>query len=305
MSALWIAVQAFALLIAGTYAIAIIRRWTAFGSRVAGKLVVSPYVEARSLLRQRSSPAGASDDLLFRFAPLVALIAVALAALVIPLGPRSVAFDPSIGVFYFIVVLGPFVIAMFCAGWSQNSKVGLFGAFRAATCLLAYEVPLGFAAIGPVMDAGSLSTLRIVAAQASLWYVVWQPLGLAIYIVSALMMSYAHPFDIPQSEAELGGGVLAEYSGARLLLFRLALDALFLLLMAMGVVLFLGGGNGPLLALPVWFVLKTAALAAFTLWLSRRAPRLRHDQMLALSWKILLPAALINIALVGVLALLL
>ena len=305
MNALRIAVQVFALLIAGSYAIAVIRRWTTFGNRNIRKLLFSPCVEAGSLLRQSSGTWSAADGLLLRSAPIMALLTVALAALVIPLGPRSVGFDPSIGLFYFIVVLGPFVIAMFCAGWSHNSKVGLLGAFRAAACLLAYEVPIGFAAIGPVMHAESLSTLRIVEAQAGLWYVVWQPLGFAIYVVSALMMSYAHPFDTPQSETELDAGVLAEYGGARLLLFRLALDALFLLLMAMGVVLFLGGGNGPLLPAPVWFILKTAALAAFTLWASRYAPRLRHDQMLTLSWKILLPASLVNIALVGVLALLL
>lgn len=305
MNALRIALQVFVLLLAGSYAVAVVRRWMTFGGRDVGKIVLAPYVEVRSLLAQRNGIWSPADRLLFRSAPCLALITVALAALVIPLGPRSVGFDPSIGLFYFIVVLGPFVIAMFGAGWSQNSKVGLFGAFRAVTCLLAYEVPLGFAAIGPVMDAGSLSTLRIVAAQTHLWYVVWQPLGLAIYIISALMMSYAHPFDMPQSESELAGGVLAEYSGARLLLFRLALDALFLLLMAMGVVLFLGGGNGPLLPAPAWFVIKTAALAAFALWVSRFAPRLRHDQMLALSWKILLPASLVNIALVGALTLLL
>lgn len=305
MSAIIVAAQVSFLLLAGSYGVAVIKRWIAFGPRDAGKALLLPYAEAHSVLRQRTGVSRAADRLLFQSAPWLALITVAMAAAVVPLGPELVGFDPSIGVFYFIVVLGPFVIAMFCAGWSQNAKVGLFGAFRAAATLFAYEVPLGFAAIGPVMDAESLSTVRIVEAQAGLWYAVWQPLGLAIYLVSALMMSYAHPFNIPQAENELEGGVLAEYSGARLLMFRIALDALFLLLIAMGVVLFLGGGNGPILPSPVWFILKTAGLTAITLWASRRAPRLRHDQMLALSWKVLLPASLVNIAAVGVLTLIL
>ena len=291
-------------LLVGACVIAVVKRWIAFGPRY-GAVLALPGAEALVLLRQENLVTSASDRLLFRSAPLVAVAVVAMAALVVPLGPGIIGFDPSIGLFYFIAVLSPFVIAMFCAGWSQNAKVGLFGAFRATAYLIAYEVPLGFAAIGPVMHAESLSTMRIVEAQSDLWYAVWQPLGLIIYLVSAVAVSYAHPFDAPQSESELGGGVLAEYSGARLLLFKVALDALFVLLVAIAVVLFLGGGNGPLLAAPVWFVLKTCPLAAVTLWATRFVPRLRHDQLLTLSWKILLPASLLNITVVGVLTLLL
>jgi len=303
MNAALTAAAAFVMLLAASYCVAIARLWIAYGASAVRSAWWLPYAESRALLRQSAAPPSGRDRLLFASAPCIAIMTVSLAALVIPVGPALVAFDPSIGLFYFIVVLGPFVVAMFCAGWSQNGKNGLFGAFRAAAVLLAYEVPLGFAAIGPVMDAGSLSTVRIVEAQSSLWYGAWQPLGVAIYLVAALMMSYTHPFDIPQSEDELEGGVFAEYAGARLLLFRIALDALFALLMAMGVVLFLGGGDGPLLPAPLWFFVKTVALAGVTLYAARRFPRLRHDQMLSLSWKILLPASLVNVAIVGVLIL--
>ena len=302
MSAPLNAAGTLALLVGASYCIAMLRRWIVNGATAARSAWWLPYAEGRALLRQHAAMPDGSDRLLFTSAPWIAIVTVALAALVVPLGPALVPFDPSIGLFYFIVVLGPFVVAMFCAGWSQNSKAGVFGAFRAAAVLLAYEVPLGFAAIGPVMDAGSLSTVRIVEAQASLWYGAWQPVGVAIYLIAALMMSYTHPFDIPQAE-DIEGGVFAEYGGVRLLLFRIALDALFALLMAMGVVLFLGGGNGPLLPAPLWFVMKTAALAGATLFVAHRVPRLRHDQMLTLSWKILLPASLVNVAIVGVLIL--
>lgn len=300
MSAAVKATATFVLLLGASYCVAVLKRWVVYGASPGTWWL--PYAEGRALLHQHASVPSGADRLLFASAPWIAIVTVALAALVVPLGPALVAFDPSIGLFYFIVVLGPFVVAMFSAGWSQNSKAGLFGAFRAAAVLLAYEVPLGFAAIGPVMDAGSLSTVRIVDAQTSLWYGAWQPLGVAIYLVAALMMSYTHPFDIPQAD-DIEGGVLAEYAGERLLLFRIALDALFALLMAMGVVLFLGGGSGPLLPAPLWFVVKTVALAGVTLFVARRVPRLRHDQMLSLSWKILLPASLVNVGIVGVLVL--
>ena len=303
MSAALKATGTLVLLLAASYCVAVLRCWVANGKSAARDAWWLPYADGRALVGQHAPIPSRADRLLFASAPWIAIATVGLAALVVPLGPALVAFDPSIGLFYFIVVLGPFVIAMFCAGWSQNSKAGLFGAFRAAAVLLAYEVPFGFAAIGPVMDAGSLSTVRIVEAQSSLWYGAWQPLGVAIYLVSALMMSYTHPFDIPQADDALEGGVFAEYAGSRLLLFRIALDALFALLMAMGVVLFLGGGSGPLLPAPLWFVVKTVALAGVTLFVVRRVPRLRHDQMLSLSWKVLLPASLVNIAIVGILVL--
>ncbi len=291
-------------LLAGAYGIAVLERLIALGPRQIVTALVLPISEAAALLRQEDLVPRGADGLLFRSAPLIALAVVALAGLVIPVGPGFIGFDPAIGLFYFIVVLSPFVVAMMNAGWSQNSKDGLFGTFRAAAHLISYEVPLGFAAIGPVMAAESLSTTRIVEAQTGLWYAVWQPLGLAIYLLAALFVTFRHPFDIPQAGTELEGGVLSEYTGPRLLLFKTSLNAVFLLLMAMGVALFFGGWQGPFLAGPIWFALKTGALAGLVLWAARFAPRLRQDQMLTLAWKVLLPASLVNVALVGILALL-
>ncbi len=292
-------------LLVGAYVVAVLHHWLALGAGRWGTACLLPLLAAAHLLRQEDLTPRGADTLLFRSAPLLALASVALGALVLPWGPGLIAFDPAIGLFYFIVVLSPVVVALMNAGWGQNSKAGLFGTFRAATHLISYEVPLGFAAIGPVMAAESLQTTRIVAAQAGLWYGVWQPLGVGIYLIAALFLSFRHPFDSPQGGAELEGGVLGEYMGPRLLLFRVTLDALFALLMTMGVVLFFGGGQGPLLPAPLWLGLKTAILIALVLGITRRIPRLRHDQMLVLSWKILLPASLLNVAVVGILTLVL
>lgn len=291
-------------LLIGTYAIAVLEHVLRLGLRQFAVALSLPIVNTFMLLRQEDVVPRGADFFLFRSAPFIALVVVALVALVIPIGPHAVGFNPSIGLFYFIVLLSPFVVAIMNAGWSQNSKEGLFATFRAAAYLISYEVPIGFAAIGPVMAAQSLSTQRIVAAQAGLWFVVWQPLGLLIYLFAALFVSFRHPFDSALAGSELEGGAFAEYSGVRLLLFKIALDAIFLLVMTMGVVLFFGGWQGPLLPGPVWFLLKTFALSALVLWLARFSPRLRHDQILTLSWKILLPASLFNITIVGILTLL-
>ncbi len=305
MSALVPAFATMAGLVAGAYMVGVLERLIMLGPRHARLALTLPLSEAASFLRQEDLTPRGADALLFKTAPLVAFVTVALAALAIPLGPGAAGLDTPVGLFYFIVVLGPFVVAMMNAGWGQNGKAGLFGAFRAAAHLVSYEVPLGFAAIGPVMAAGSLSTTRIVAAQNGLWFAVWQPLGVAIYALSAYFMAYRHPFDLPQAGSELAGGVLAEYSGPRLLLVRIALDSIFLLLMAMGAVLFFGGWQGPLLPPPVWLALKTATLAALLLCAGRRCPRLRPDQMLSLSWKLLLPTSLVHVMLTGLLLLIL
>ncbi len=273
-----------------------------------GNIVVAataPIIEVAGLFRREDLVPENCDGFLFRSAPTIALASVALGMLVIPIGYEIGAFDPSIGVFYFLVVLGPFVIAMMNAGWSQNSHEGIIAAFRAAAHLISYEVPIGFAAIGPVMAAGSLSTVKIVNGQAGLWYIVWQPLGFALFISATLAMTYRRPFDTPQAGTDLESGVLGEYTGARYAVFSFALDGLFLLLCALASTLFLGGWRGPLLPGPVWLIAKTVAVALLILLIGHRCPRMRPDQMLSVSWKILLPAALLNIAIVGVLALVL
>ncbi|MGI9058618.1 MAG: complex I subunit 1/NuoH family protein [Ktedonobacteraceae bacterium] len=287
----------------GAYCIAVIQHLVLLGPRRVGTAFLLPIASTLLLLRQENLVPRKADYFLFRSAPFIALAVIALIALVMPLGPNLIGFNPSIGLFYFLVLLSPFVVALMNAGWSQNSKEGVFSTFRAAASLISYEVPIGFAAIGPVMAAQSLATQQIVQSQAGLWYVVWQPLGLAIYLLSALFITFRHPFDSALGGSELEGGVFAEYTGPRLLLFKFALNAMFLLLMGMGVLLFFGGWQGPLLPPTLWLILKTFTLAAIVLWIGRFLPKLRHDQMLTLCWKILLPASLLNITLVGILTL--
>ncbi len=168
---------------------------------------------------------------------------------------------------------------------------------------LAFSLPFSFCCLREAFSASLLFACLPSSRCAYRGYVTWQPLGLAIYVLASLFITFRHPFDSALAGSELEGGVLAEYSGPRLLLFKMALNAIFLILMSMGVVLFFGGWQGPLLPAPLWFVLKTFTLAALVLWASRFLPTLRHDQMLALSWKILLPASLVNITLVGILTL--
>ena len=261
--------------------------------------------------RGPATPAGWAEDFdlpqadrwLHPVAPVVALMGVALAMVVIPFGPELIASDLGIGVFYFIVVVDFVVVGIALGGWGANTSESVEACYRVVAQLVAYVIPLGLAYIGAIMMARSLSSQEIVRAQADLWFVVSQPLGFALYIVTASMQVYRAPFLEPFAP-DVRFGVVDVYGGWKVLVWRLALSGLLFVVAAMGAVLFLGGWRGPWLPGPVWMLLKTYGLAALMLWLGRRVSLLSTAQMLALSWKVLIPVGLANVLLVGALILL-
>ena len=245
-----------------------------------------------------------ADRWLLPAGPLVALGGVALGMVVIPFGPALIGKNLGIGVFYFIVVIDFVVLGIALVGWGANTSDAVEACYRIVAQLVAYVVPLGLAIVGAIMMARSLSTVRIVEAQSGLWYIVTQPIGFALYLVTGLMQSYRAPF----SEAfdnSIGGGVLGVAGGWIALLWRVTLGGLLFLVAAMGAVLYLGGWQGPAL-LPgwVWMLLKTYALMALMLWLGGKAPPFSTARMLALAWKLLIPVGLANVLIVGGLILL-
>jgi NADH-quinone oxidoreductase subunit H len=244
-----------------------------------------------------------ADRWLLLAAPVVALGGVALGMVVVPFGGGLIGRDLGIGVFYFIVVIDFVVLGVALGGWGANTTDAVDACYRIVAQLVAYVVPLGLAYVGVIMMARSLSTVTIVAAQSGLWFIVLQPIGFALYLVTGLMQSYRAPFLEPFA-ASIGGGVLGASGGWSAVLWRIALSGVLFLVAAMGAVLYLGGSDGPWLPGWAWMLLKTFALMALMLWLGRRAHPLSTAQMLALSWKLLTPLGLLNVLLVGGLILL-
>lgn len=245
------------------------------------------------------------DPWMYYSAPVVALLGAGWAAVVIPFGPRWIGADLTIGLFYFLVVVDYVVLGVALGGWGAVAPHSVESCYRIVAQLIAYVIPLGLAVIGPIMMARSLSTVDIVEAQVSsgLWYVVVQPLGFVLYVATALMQSYRAPFLEPFAE-RLNLGVLTVYGGWKLVVWRLALAGLLFVVSAMGAVLFLGGYGGPYLPAPLWMAIKTLGLMTLMIWLGRCVRLLTTAEMLALAWKILIPAGLLNVLIVGVLILL-
>ena len=243
------------------------------------------------------------DRWLYPAGAVSALFGVAAAAVILPFGPDLVAQDIGVGAFYFIVVVDFVVLGVAIAGWGANTRNAVDVYYRITAQLVSYVIPLGLAYVGAIMMARSLSLNTIVENQASIWYIVVQPIGFALYIITGLMQAYRAPFLEPFS-SHLDHGVLSVVGGWQAFVWRLSLAGLLFVVAAMGATLYLGGWLGPWLPAPVWMLLKTFALMALMLWLGRLVKPLTTAQMLKLSWRILTPVGLVNVLIVGGLILL-
>lgn len=244
-----------------------------------------------------------ADRWMYPAGALSALFGVTVAAAVLPFGPHLIGADLGIGAFYFIVVVDFVVLGVALSGWGAGTREAAESFYRITAQLVSYVVPLGLAYVGALMMAASLSTVRIVEAQTDVWFIVLQPLGFALYLVTGLMQAYRAPF-YEAFSGQIGGGLLAFVGGWKALVWRAALAGLLFVVSAMGALLYLGGWLGPWLPPPVWMLLKTFALMGLMLWLGRRFRPLSTAQMLALAWRVLIPAGLLNVLLVGGLILL-
>jgi NADH-quinone oxidoreductase subunit H len=250
----------------------------------------------------------AADRRVFQLAPAVALIPYMVALVAIPIGPGTqVGRDLDAGLFFVLAVMGVGVLGSLMAGWASANKYSLLGGIRSAAQLMAYELPMILAASSVAMAAGTLSLTGI--AEAWHWYwIPWQLMGLFVFFVSGLAELQRPPFDMPVADSEIIFGAYTEYTGIRFALFLLAEYAGIVLLSLLTAVLFLGGWRGPFyLGLGpagfgwFWTVAKTLVLAFLVIWLRVSYPRLREDQLQKLAWTTLIPLALAQIALTGIL----
>jgi NADH-quinone oxidoreductase subunit H len=245
----------------------------------------------------------AADRPVYQLAPAVALLPYLLALVVIPLGPGVVAAKLDVGLLFALGIAGVGVVGMLMGAWASSNKYSLIGGLRGAAQLLAYELPLVLAAVSPAMAAGTLSLTGIVEAWQP-WWLLWQAPAMVIFFVAGLAELRRPPFDMPVADSELVFGYLTEYSGLRFALFLLAEYAGIVVIAALTAVLFLGGWQGPFADLlgPVWTLAKVFALCFVVIWFRVAFPRLREDQLQRLAWLVLVPLALAQLVLTGVVA---
>ena len=249
----------------------------------------------------------AADRTVFKLAPAVGLIPYLVVLVAIPVAPGRVAQELDAGIFFVIAVMGIGVLGSLMAGWASANKYSLLGGLRSAAQLMAYELPFLLAAASVAMAAGTLSLSGIVEAWEP-WWLLWQLPGGVVFFIAGLAELQRPPFDMPVADSEIIFGAYTEYTGLRFALFLLAEYVGIVVLAALTTVLFLGGWKGPfdtaLGGAPgvVWTLVKIFALSFVVIWLRVSYPRLREDQLQRLAWQGLVPVALAQLALTGVVA---
>ena len=308
-------------LIAGwaAYATYLERKISAFIQARLGPMRVGPWgllqpiADAVKLLTKEDLTPDKADPYIFKFAPYISVVAAFVVLAVIPFAPDwGVITDINIGLLFVLSVSSIGVLALILAGWSSNSKYALLGGLRSSAQMVSYEVSLGLSIIGALMFARSLSLSGITLAQAgdSIWFILYQPLGFVIFLISGIAENNRAPFDLPEAESEIVAGFHTEYSGMRWSLFFMAEYAAMVVIAALATTLYLGGWYFPgvyrltaaqgyetlyiFLSLLV-FIVKMGLVLYIYFWFRWTFPRYRYDQLMALGWRWMIPAALINI----------
>ncbi|WP_151477415.1 NADH-quinone oxidoreductase subunit H [Streptomyces albicerus] len=272
-----------------------------FDALLAADPAANPGREVLRLLVQQRRRTNAADELLTRLGVVLLPVAAVLAAVVLPLGFRSVS-DLADGIVWFNAMEALAWAAVWLAGWGPNSTLSLIGGYRFLAQGLAYELPHMLAITTAALGAESLRVGDVVDAQSGLWFAVWMPAAFVIYLLSAMGMAFWGPFDQPVGR-DVAGGAAAELSGVDRIVFLGGRWLLFVVAAAVSVPLFLGGGHGPLLPGWAWTLLKTAAVLALLVWVRRRVPGVRMERYVELAWVVLTPLAILQALVVALVVL--
>jgi NADH-quinone oxidoreductase subunit H len=282
-------------------------------NRVGPYGLLQPLADGLKSLTKEDLVPRAADQVVHFLAPLVLVAPVFLALAVLPVGRNMAAIDLDGGVLFFFAVGAATELSVFMAGWSSRNKYSLLGAMRAIAQMISYEVPLILSAVTVIMMAGSLSPVKIAAAQAGYsgwvpqWFVLtpWGLAGFILFLIASAAEANRSPFDLPEGESEIIAGYYIEYSGFKFALFFLGEYIGMFATSGLAITLFLGGWHAPLPFLEwipsyAWFFGKLLALICLFIWVRGTLPRLRMDQLMNFAWKFMLPMALANILVTGI-----
>ena len=291
-------------------------------NRVGYGGIMQPFADLLKFIFKEDIVPDKSTRFVYFLAPVIAITAALMPIIVYPFGPTInlpflgavqlvvARFDVALLYVLGITSVGVYGIAL--AGWSSNNKYSLMGGLRSSAQLISYELSLGLALIGVILQAGTLDLYSIVEQQSKWggmgWFLFWfQPLGFIIYLISAIAETNRVPFDLPEAETELVAGFHTEYSALKFALFFMAEYVNMFTVSMLATTLFLGGWNGPFVKqVPIlgvfYFLIKVIFFLFLYIWLRGTLPRFRFDQLMNFGWKFLLPVAILNIVLTATLA---
>jgi len=281
--------------------------------RVGPHGLLQPFADGLKLFFKEDIIPAQADKAMFYLAPVIFMAASMVNLSVIPYSQNFVIADLNIGLLFIFALAGIGVYGIFISGWASNSKYAFIGGLRSSAQVISYEIAMGLSLVGVMIMAGSLSLSDIVRAQQeSIFgiYAIPQIVAFVVFTISAVAETNRTPFDLPEAESELVAGYFTEYSGFRFALFFLGEYIAMLIMASLATVCFLGGWTLPWYitkVLPflnyvpgiVWFLVKVYAFIFFYYWIRATVPRYRYDQLMQIGWKILIPIALANILVTG------
>ena len=296
---------------------ALARIQTRIGPNRAGPQgLLQPIADAVKLIFKEEFTPALADKVLFVLAPIMTVVPAIIIAAVIPLGTQfTLPFidhpitlyiaDINVGVLYLAAIASIAVYGIVLAGWSSNNKYAMLGGMRSAAQMISYELALGLCFVIAIMLGNSMSLLDIVNAQKNVWFVVVQPVGALIFLITTLAEVNRAPFDMPEAEQELTAGYHTEYSGMKFALFFMAEYSKMIVVSMIAATLYFGGFRefwflqGTILSVdhfwwlgPIYLFLKVVVLLFLMIWVRATWPRIRYDRLMAFGWKVLLPLSL-------------
>ncbi|GAB4246633.1 MAG: NADH-quinone oxidoreductase subunit NuoH [Ekhidna sp.] len=287
---------------------------------VGPKGILQTIADLLKMLQKEDIRASAVDKIPFLIAPILIFAAIFAGYSVLPINQSLGGSDVSSGLFLLLAIVSLDVLGILMAGWASNNKYSLFGAMRSAAQIVSYEIPLGISVLCVVVITGTLNLQQTSILQSGNGFLSWNLVAhpvlivpFIIFFISGLAESNRTPFDLPESESELIGGYHTEYSGFRWGLFMLSEYGMMLLLSLLGAILFMGGWNSPFPEIGslyeitsgdlwgvFWLLIKALFLIFLQMWLRWTLPRLRVDQLMAMSWKYLTPISILMLFLCSI-----
>lgn len=287
----------------GAYAVAVARQVTvdviAGWSTSLRSALVRPAAHARWLAHQQVAQTERPDLATWVLAPAAYLGLAGVALSVVPLSAGVVVADVRTGIVVFGAAEALAIVAVFLHGWSPNSPLPLIAGYRFVGVALSYELLSMFVLIAAAIPAESLSIGAIVESQHGVWNVVRQPLGLPLWLVVSLGVTFSGPLGVVDS-TDLAGGGAAEDSGGQRLAWSVARSAMLVVFAVAGAAVFLGGWHGPVLPGGMWMAVKSVALLVVMVWLGESVARISPERFVRVAWSVLLPLAFLDLLIAGV-----
>ncbi len=271
-----------------------------FGPQEAGPAgLLQTLADTVKLVLKEDVTPNRAEVRIFRWMPLLVFVPGASGLAVIPFAAGWAPFDIATGAIFFLAVPGMSVLGILLAGWSSRNTYASIGGVRAAAQMVSYELPRTLTVLSLCLLAGSLSTGTI-RAEWRWWWIPLLAIGFVVYVISSIAEINRGPFDLPEAESELVSGYFTDYSGIRWAVFMMAEYGGIVSASLFGAATFLGGGFGlPGIPGALVFVALAVGIATVMIWAKWTFPRLRPDQLMGFAWKVLTPAALLQIVLVG------